>query len=104
MNEATVALCGVGIAFIGMLISALVFGNTLRKTATAEAFERGKMAQRMTEAERDIASAHEKIRKNTDLIICVDKTLAELGSGQKYMIATLDELKVEMHEHMKASR
>lgn len=101
MDTGVIALLGVATTLIGTLIAILTFSSTLRKSAAAEGENRGRMAQRMDEAERDINRAHEKIGTNRDTIIQVDKSLAELSSGQKHMIQSLDELKTDVKAHIK---
>lgn len=93
MDTGIIALIGVATTLLGALIAILTFSSTLRKSAAVEGENRGRMVQRMDNAEADIDRAHKKIGDNRDTIIRVDKSLAELSAGQKYMIKTLEELK-----------
>ncbi len=90
MDTGIIALIGVGCTFIATVIAVIALGE-----------KRGRMAQRLDEAEEDIDQAHEKIGQNRDTIIRVDKSLVELTEGQRHIASAIEELKTDVKSHIK---
>lgn len=92
MDIGAIALIGVVTTLVATLIAVLTFSSAFRKNISAEGENRGRMAQRLDEAEEDIDRAHKKIGDNRDTIVHIDKSLTELATGQKFMMQTLEKL------------
>jgi hypothetical protein len=95
-----VALVGLVLTAIGLIVSVRAFTRRLRDSELREAEERGKMAQRLAEAEEDIDKIGTKVSATDTNVATLQQAVAAMVEGQKHISGQLDTVIRRINQHM----
>ena len=103
MDTGMIALIGLGVAILGQVVSIVVVTRQQRDREIKAAEERGKMEQRMEEAEEDINRIGDKVRRTDDRIEKLSTSHAETATSLKHILAMLGDINGKLDRHMEAA-
>lgn len=93
-------LVGLVLTAVGLVITAVSLSRRIREKELLEAEARGKMLQRLDEAERDIDRLGAKQRKMDEALASLQANVAVVISGQETILTMLKDIGARLDRHV----